>query len=170
LGQTQRQKTALAKRQSMNITTEERFLRKVNITTQDACWLWNGYKNKDGYGNIKIDNKTIKTHRYSYELSNGKIPEGMCVLHRCDNPGCVNPSHLFLGNHSDNMRDMVKKGRSSHFGGNYKIKEIDILQIKRLYSTKLFTQKHLGRMFGVSNQEISNIVNNKTWCHLGGLL
>ena len=78
-----------------------------------SCWIWVGTTNRDGYGNIGIDNKkTALTHRVAWMVTHGPIPVDLCVLHRCDNPRCVNPDHLFLGTQADNMRDMMLKGRS----------------------------------------------------------
>jgi len=89
---------------------EVRFWRFVNKT--DECWLWQGAKvGQGGYGNFGVDKKHHLAHRVSYELANGPIPDGMWVLHRCDNPPCVNPDHLFLGTRSDNMKDAHQKGR-----------------------------------------------------------
>lgn len=97
------------------ITIEERFWLRVMKT--DTCWIWNGWSGNKNYGRMSIYDKgkmkNIPTlaHRVSWELHNGKIPHGIHVLHKCDNPPCVNPDHLFLGTHKDNMMDMSKKGR-----------------------------------------------------------
>lgn len=78
---------------------------------KSGCWQWKGSSNKDGYGTTRYMGKSIMAHRLSFLLHGGEIPDGMCVLHSCDNPPCVNPDHLFLGTHQDNMDDMARKGR-----------------------------------------------------------
>jgi hypothetical protein len=92
---------------------EIRFWKKVKIGANGGCLEWTGSRKPDGYGSLTLDRKLRSAHRVSWELSNGPIPEGLCVLHRCDNPPCVNPEHLFLGTHSDNALDKVKKGRGT---------------------------------------------------------
>lgn len=86
----------------------KRFWNKVQKT--ETCWNWTGAKRK-GYGVIKIDKKSIATHRLSYVMHKGQIPKGLLVCHSCDNPSCVNPDHLFLGDYSDNMLDAIDKDR-----------------------------------------------------------
>lgn len=91
---------------------QQRFFAKVAIINDaDSCWEWTAFKDRDGYGRTSIQNVAISAHRVAYVLENGPIPVGMSVLHRCDNPGCVRSSHLFLGTQSDNMRDRFQKGR-----------------------------------------------------------
>lgn len=91
---------------------------KNNIAlTDQGCWQWTKNKDRLGYGRLKISLgtrllfKTSSAHRFAWELIVGEIPEGMCVLHKCDNRACCNPDHLFLGTQQDNMQDMHKKGR-----------------------------------------------------------
>jgi hypothetical protein len=94
-------------------TDLERFWLRVNKNGDD-CWTWTGFKNELGYGLFSLDHKHVKAHRVSWMVANGKIPDGLCVLHSCDNPICVNPSHLFLGTMKDNTQDMLAKGRQSN--------------------------------------------------------
>ncbi len=87
---------------------------------QTGCYLWTGKKNKNGYGRIKVNGKEQAAHRVSYAIANGAIPDGMCVLHRCDTPACVNPEHLFAGTVIDNLRDMHAKGRARGNTSNHR--------------------------------------------------
>lgn len=89
----------------------ERFWQRLQKTETD-CWVWPGPVNAGGYGLIKVKRRHLVTHRYAYQHSHGEIPDGMKVLHRCDNPPCCNPAHLFLGTQADNLDDMRRKGRA----------------------------------------------------------
>lgn len=93
----------------MRLNDEDRFWSKVS--KGEGCWLWDGHLQPKGYGNFTVGNKTWKAHRFAWVLTFGAIADGLFVLHRCDNPTCVRPDHLFLGTNDDNMRDMVNKGR-----------------------------------------------------------
>lgn len=95
----------------------DRLFRAVFTTTKGACWEWALSKDRVGYGRLKVQEgsrslfRHTSAHRYAYEIWVGPIPDGACVLHRCDNRACINPEHLFLGTQQDNMRDMHAKGR-----------------------------------------------------------
>lgn len=88
----------------------ERFWSKVTKTS--SCWVWTGCTGDSGYGHIKVDGRVIAAHRIAYEISNGPIPEGLCVCHSCDVRRCVNADHMYLGTHTENIADRVAKGRS----------------------------------------------------------
>lgn len=98
----------------------ERFWPRVEKRDADECWEWKGSRLQKGYGTMPCwpFKRPALAHRVSWEIHNGNIPDGLIVCHRCDNPPCVNPAHLFLGSHQDNLRDMVKKGRQVLGDGN----------------------------------------------------
>ncbi len=156
-----------------NSSTVERFWLKVDKSAGDeSCWDWQG-STTGGYGTIsrKAEGKpTIYVHRFSYELHIGEIPAKMYVCHRCDNPSCVNPSHLFLGTHEENMHDKGRKGRGRGAkgitNGAHKLTESDVIEIRRRYAAQPVTRTELAIEYGVSDTTIRNIVLRKQWVYL----
>lgn len=140
------------------------------VKKANECWLWQGALDQFGYGHttgsyIGQKNKTLRVHRVSYELHNGKIPDGMNVLHKCDVRNCVNPEHLFLGSQDDNMQDMAKKGRRKGINcgsenGRAKLTAAKVKEIRELYKTGHFTQMCLARIYGISQAQISTYINS----------
>jgi hypothetical protein len=149
--------------QGFNNTFQERFWKKVRKT--ESCWVWIGSRAGGTYGDIhKGHGKNIKAHIASWIMHFGPVPEGLKVLHRCDNYPCVRPDHLFLGTQVDNMRDCINKGRFSTatmFRG--KISKDVANEIRRLYFDCNVTQAALGRAFHLHQTTIWSIVHFKTW-------
>lgn len=149
---------------------ESRFWAKVDKTNE--CWTWVGARNSRGYGWIGVGNKKTKAaHRLSWELSFGPIPSGYCICHKCDNPSCVNPKHLFLGSLSDNMNDMVSKGRHPYRKGEQvlhlaKLTEDVVRQLREEYDAKPFNMSTKARELGLHPNTISSIIRGETWRHV----
>ncbi len=146
-------------------TSKERFWKYVNKIDKDSCWNWTGAKIKKDYGHIRIKDKMILTHRFSWELHFGKIPEGLCVLHKCDNPPCVNPNHLFLGTIADNNKDRDDKKRCVNLRGEmHGCAKLTLNQVKQIQDLKgKFLQREIAKMFNVSRANIGRIHRNKIW-------
>jgi len=141
----------------------DRFWEKVDKRGPGDCWDWMGCKNSGGYGQIcngKKNEGMVYAHRVSWEIHNGPIPEGQCVLHRYDNRSCVNPAHLFLGTNADNTHDMMKKDRA-----NFKNTKNNVHRIRRLIKSG-WPQKKIARLLGVDQTTISQINTGKTWAWL----
>lgn len=138
---------------------KERFLKKVKKTL--GCWEWTANKDFSGYGTFRVGNKIKKAHRVAYMLYVGEIPKGKNVCHKCDNPGCVNPKHLWIGTQQENMIDCVKKKRHQ----NQILKEEEIPIIRELYK-KGESQRVLGEKFGVARETIKNVVTGKRWSYV----
>ncbi len=136
------------------------------VVTENGCAEWISPRLRQGYGRIKIAGKNILVHRLSYELSIGPIPEGLCVLHRCDNPPCCNPDHLFLGTNTDNIHDSMNKGRPRGPRGetnrHNKLTPKQVLKIRD--DTRGLSE--IGREYGISHTAVRLIKKRINWKHL----
>jgi hypothetical protein len=144
---------------------EERFWQKV-LRTPD-CWQWIASCTTHGYPQIREGNchsRMLKAHRVCWEIHFGPIPDGMHVLHRCDNPGCVNPSHLFLGTNLDNINDCIAKNRKPKGEEIWtsKLREDQIPIIR----TSGFSQQKIANIFGITQRAVSKIKLCQTWKHI----
>ena len=144
-----------------------RFWEKVDRRGPDDCWEWMGTKNKLGYGILKVEKQNKKAYRLSYELHYGPIPDGLWVLHHCDNPSCVNPQHLFLGTRQDNIDDMVSK-RRQHYGEKTPTAKLVAAQIKEIRQSAEngILAKELAHRYKVSLQAIYDILHRHSWKHV----
>lgn len=142
---------------------ENRFWKKVNKTfNPNDCWIWMACttRNKDGYGDFRVNGETVRAHRFAYELSNKVIlvSPRIQVLHTCDNPPCCNPNHLFIGNQLDNMSDKSSKNRQY---SKLNVKAIRL--IKMLRSKYDYSLCKLGELFGVSFSLVGMIIRGEIW-------
>jgi len=150
-----------------------RIIKHIKINYITGCWEYTGYLDKDGYGQFDICRKGkrihISAHRAAYEMSNNKlIPEGLCVLHKCDNPKCVNVIKcLFCGTHQDNTQDMIKKRRRvctvGDNNGMSKLTWTRVAEIRRLWLTGKYTRRQLADKSNIDITIISRIIQNKRW-------
>lgn len=144
-------------------TLESRLWARVD-KTEDGCWEWTGARKEGGYGVVSFAGRLHRTHRLSYELAHGAFPSWMLVLHRCDNPPCLRPDHLFLGDYVDNGRDMAAKGRQvfqkhperaarGERAGNFRIPHAIADAIRSDYASGFTNVSSLARFYGVSRSQ-----------------
>lgn len=143
----------------------------LKVKRQGNCWVWTGAKDRKGYGHMTRGQESFTSHRYSWLICNGHIPSHQWVLHKCDTPSCVRPSHLYLGTHDDNMRDMrIKKRKKGNNGGlrgeTHGCHVLTENQIQSIRTTTGITQRELGKRYGVTQATISSILTRRTWKHL----
>lgn len=147
-------------------TLKQRFHEKYEVCPDTGCWLWTA-STRGGYGAINVDGSKL-AHRLSWELHVGPIPEGLHVLHRCDTPSCVNPDHLMLGTHQDNMTDKMQKGRhvsvKGSAQGTSKLTEEQALEIYHAEGL----QREIAEQYGVAQSRVSAIKLKKIWRHIHG--
>ena len=158
-------------------TVAQRLTAKL-VPAESGCIEWVGHRHRGGHGMIMVGSKRegtkrmAYTHRVAWELAHGPIPVGMCVCHRCDNPPCCNPDHLFLGSQADNVADMIAKGRNrskSPRGEDNKraiVTEQQVREIRFRYACGHVTLDALGNEFGMTRSGIWRIVKRKSWAWL----
>ena len=154
-------------------TPAERFWRFVTQT--DGCWEWSGCRQSHGYGQIGVERRIVYAHRLSWELHYGPIPAGLHVCHKCDNPPCVRPDHLFLGTRSDNLSDAAHKGRLADrytpFGEQHAhaVVSDDIVRLIRSAYQKrrgTISASDLGFVFHLSESQVFNVIHRRHWRHV----
>jgi len=138
-------------------TPEEAFWRKTEKTR--TCWIWTGAKLPAGYGNFHARGKRVYAHRFSYELHKGPIPEGLYVIHKCDNPPCVNPKHLRIGTATENMHDMRRKKRGAPWA---KLNKQKVRYIRQTLQYKMSVTA-IARRYGVYPNAIDCMLARKSW-------
>jgi hypothetical protein len=157
------------------------FYRSFEINLISGCWEWKALRNEDGYGHFPSgirNGKNTKSHQASWLIYNGEIPKGMCVCHKCDNPSCVNPDHLFLGTYKDNNDDKMMKGRHRtrvFYGAehpqrgenspHHKLSEDNVKEIRKL-RTEGYTLRALAKKFGITHGVVNNILQGRKWSWL----
>lgn len=156
----------------MNVSEKDkqRFWEKVDVRGPDECWEWSGSRKRRGYGQFHLGDRIQAAHRVSARIAGMGI-KNLCVCHRCDNPPCVNPRHLFVGTNADNVRDRNKKGRTrtgrvrGEKHGAAKLTREQVLEIRRCLENGE-NQTRLARRFGVARVTIYFIKNRETWSHI----
>ena len=147
----------------------QRFERRIDRSAE-GCWEWTGSCCTAGYGILSVDNRPRLAHRLAYEFYREMIPTGMQVLHTCDNRRCVNPDHLYLGTHDDNMRDKVRRNRCSSLKGTESptavLSEDQVCAIRAEYAACGVSQRVLAARFGVTQSTVSAIIRKVRWKHL----
>lgn len=155
--------------------TEKKFWAKVckdgPLLIASRCWMWCGGRTLKGYGQFEVDGTMVGAHRFAWELTNGTIPTSLYVLHKCDNPSCVRPPHLFLGTAKTNRQDMITKGRGNWPKGEdhpMAVLTADIVrEIRARYIRGVISQQTLADEFNTTQARISAIVLGQSWRHLG---
>ena len=143
------------------------------VSDTDECILWPTARQRDGYGFMRVQGKRLLAHRVIWQKANGRaVPAGMLVMHTCDNRICVNPNHLEIGSHKDNVLDCVRKGRRNQARGtrcpHAKLNEEQINTLRECYRQSQPCHETLARMFGVTRSAISQVLRGKTWNHVPG--
>lgn len=153
-------------------TIDERLEANKVIDPETGCWLWTGYRNNTGYGLTRLPNgiNTLVTRLSAQKYLGLDIDSDVCVLHKCDNPQCFNPEHLFLGSHADNVQDMMSKGRNvSHSGqknGAAKLTDEQVKEIRAYCKEHKKSQAYMAKVHGVHPSLIKRILDRTAWKHV----
>lgn len=152
-------------REGHHLPLSEKFFMRVEKT--DSCWNWVGPTRK-GYGSIWVDGKNVRVHRASWVLKFGEIPSGLLVLHKCDNPSCVNPDHLYIGTQKDNMKDKVDRNRCAHRDNKGEHSGRAVLTNEMILAIRSDTRmnKDIADSYSVDKSTISDIKRRKSWKHI----
>lgn len=154
----------------------KRLLKYSAQPDANGCIHWTGYTDKNGYGLLQVEfetfGKPVRAHRLSYEQKNGSISEGLWVLHKCDNPSCINPDHLFLGTPKDNVQDMMMKkrnkpgrrGMKGSDNANAKLSFVDIVAIRE--AGKFANRKQIASKYKINVSTVNRIISRKSWSHV----
>lgn len=164
---------------------KQKFLDRIEIDEQTGCHNWTGRISSQGYGLMRLSGVSYLASRISYTILYGEFPAELCCCHHCDNPKCVNPEHLFLGTHADNMTDKTKKGRGNQPSGERhgsvtkplsrprgvkhglaKLDDAKALEIVRLRKEEGLFHRDIAKRFGVCHAIVGRIINRKIWTHL----
>lgn len=148
-------------RPPQGLNAEERLRWRGWDITESGCWESRGFKDKDGYTFLSIDGKRKRSHRLAYEIWNGVIPEGMMVLHACDNPPCVNPEHLSVGTHEDNMQERQDRDRSGSILNQQKVREI-----RHLRATTNLTIQQIADRYNIGHPCAVAVIYRRSWKHV----
>ena len=150
----------------------DRFFKNIDVGTFDQCWNWKKSVHKHtGYGKCKFGGRSANSHRVTWIIENGEIPEGLCVCHRCDNRACCNPGHLFLGTHKDNMADARQKGRIGngippiHFGELHPMHKLTAQQVSDIRKRRNDGEriKSITKDYPVTYWQIQRVCSGKSW-------
>ena len=137
----------------------------------DGCWWWMGNVATHGYGRLWVGGRRVRAHRMAYVLTHGVIPDGLCVLHRCDVKRCVRPDHLFLGTVGDNNHDKAVKGRATRicgsFKGTAKLTEDAVISMRADYTAGGIGKRKLAQRYGVSRTQVIRILRGELWKNTG---
>lgn len=150
----------------------EAFLQHVEISRESSCWNWTRAKNEWGYGHFTRDKKRMLAHRWVFAAMYGPIADGVIICHRCDNPACVNPAHLYEGTPKSNMEDMMARGRGKHWrrcGEQHPRSRLSASQVMEIADESRWgamSQREVGEIYGVTQAAVSDIRTRRRWGHL----